>query len=85
MPSFRSFLESLADATGRRVLRAAEVETTALGAAYFAGLAAGVWPDAASAVATAAPPDAIEPRSDAGARAERRGAWQRAIERIRSA
>ncbi len=34
-----------ADVTGVEVVRSAQVETTALGAAYLAGLAVGVWPD----------------------------------------
>lgn len=79
-----AFVAALADATGRTVSRAAETETTALGAAYFAGLATGVWPDAAAAVGTAAAPTRIEPRIGAAERAARRAEWQRAIARVRS-
>jgi glycerol kinase len=78
-----AFVAALADATGRTVSRAAETETTALGAAYLAGLATGVWPDAGAAVATAATPTRIEPRIDAGEREKRRAEWRRAIERVR--
>jgi glycerol kinase len=78
-------LETLADLTGRCVLRAAETETTALGAAYLAGLAGGLWPDAASAVGTAAAPLAVEPRADAEQRERRRAEWRRALARVSSA
>lgn len=80
-----AFVAALADATGRSVSRAAETETTALGAAYFAGLATGVWPDAEAAVATAAAPTRIESRIGARERAARRAQWQRAIARVREA
>src|SRR5690606_21686962 len=39
------FLQIQADVLGRPVVRPAEVETTALGAAFVAGLATGVWSD----------------------------------------
>lgn len=78
-----AFVAALADATGRTVARAAETETTALGAAYLAGLASGVWPDAATAVATAAAPSCVDPRIDATERATRRAEWARAIARVR--
>jgi len=81
----RAFVASLADATGRVVLRAHEVETTALGAAWLAGLAVGFWRDPAEAVATSAPPAPFAPRADADRRAAERAAWARAIERVRSA
>ena len=47
--SANNFLMSFqSDILGCRVLRPAVVETTALGAAYLAGITAGVWPDAES-------------------------------------
>lgn len=76
-------LQALADFGGRRLRRAAEVETTALGAAYLAGLATGVWASPAEACACAAPPTTVEPALDAAARAERREAWRHAVERAR--
>jgi len=79
----RAFLQTLADATGRVLLRASESETTAIGAGLLAGLASGVWRDPADAIAALAPPVAIEPRSDAAARTRAREAWSRAIERVR--
>jgi len=79
-----AFVAALADALGREVWRAAEIETTALGAAYLAGLAVGVWRSAEEAVATAAAPTRIAPRIPDGQRRERRAAWQRAVERAQS-
>jgi glycerol kinase len=79
-----AFVAVLADALGREVWRAAETETTALGAAYLAGLAVGVWRSAEEAVATAAAPERIAPRIGDEERAHRRGSWQRAVERARS-
>jgi glycerol kinase len=46
------FCQFLADVLDARVERPAEVETTALGAAFLAGLATGVWPDLAAVAAT---------------------------------
>jgi glycerol kinase len=80
-----ALLAALAEATGRTVSRAAETETTALGAAYFAGLATGVWRDAESAIATAVAPTCIEGRMGATERAARRAVWKRAIARVREA
>jgi glycerol kinase len=77
-------LARLADLSGRELDRAAETETTALGAAYLAGLAVGVWPDPASARATAAPPARFAPRIGDGERAPQRASWQRAPERVRA-
>ncbi len=79
-----ALLAALANALGREIWRAAETETTALGAAYLAGIATGVWRSAEAAVATAAPASRIAPAIGAGERAARRGQWQRALERSRS-
>ena len=63
--------------------RAAELETTALGAAFLAGLATGVWRTPAEACATADAPALVTPACDAATRAERRAAWRRTVERAR--
>ena len=76
-------LQALADLSGRVLQRAAEVETTALGAAYLAGLATGVWASPAEACARTTPPAIVEPALDAAARDARRDAWRRAVERAR--
>jgi glycerol kinase len=74
-------LQTLADLTDRTLLRAAEVETTALGAAFLAGLATGVWRTPDEACARAAAPAAVTPALEPTARAERRAEWQRAVGR----
>jgi glycerol kinase len=79
-----AFLAALADALGREIWRAAETETTALGAAYLAGLATGVWHSAEEAVATAAPPRRVAPQIGDDERSGQRSRWRRAIERARS-
>jgi glycerol kinase len=72
----------IADLSGRSLLRAAETETTALGAAFLAGLAVGVYPDP-TACRAAAPARSFEPLIDPGRRGEERAAWARAVERAR--
>ena len=46
------FCQFLADVVDARVERPAQIETTALGAAYLAGLASGVWPDLEAVAST---------------------------------
>ncbi len=77
-------LQALADASGRVLCRAAELETTALGAAWLAGLATGVWGSPAAAAATAAAATRIEPRSDAAQRAEQRALWRRELAHVQA-
>jgi glycerol kinase len=72
-----------ADLAGIPVRRAAVQETTALGAAYLAGLAEGLWasPEAVNARWTA---DAsFEPAMAPDERARRLAEWRRAVERSR--
>jgi glycerol kinase len=71
------------DVLGVPVVRPRTVETTALGAAYLAGLATGVWPDRASIARTWAAERRFEPSAGAADLAARRGAWDRAVERAR--
>lgn len=72
-----------ADLLGVPVRRAAVQETTALGAAYLAGLAEGVWASPAEAAAAWHEDAAFTP-SMPGAEVERRvGEWRRAVERAR--
>jgi glycerol kinase len=58
-------------------------ETTALGAAYLAGLAEGVWSSTAEITANWRLDATFEPRVDAAALDVRHGAWHRALERSR--
>lgn len=76
-------LQSLADLTGREVQRAAEVEATAVGAAFLAGLALGTWSSARECLALAAPAARVTPRLSASERAAERDAWRAALARIR--
>jgi glycerol kinase len=76
-----------ADLLGVPVVRPQVTETTALGAAYLAGLAAGFWssPGDLRARRAAAATDArFEPRMDAAERAARRDEWRRAVERAKN-
>jgi glycerol kinase len=72
-----------ADVLGVPVVRPQVTETTALGAAYLAGLAAGFWSGPEELRARRQNDVRFEPRMDATERAERRGRWQRAVERAK--
>jgi glycerol kinase len=74
----------LADILDRPVERPAVVETTALGAAYLAGLAAGVY-ESLDAVASAWRLERrFEPRMPPGDRQRLLDGWRRAVARVRS-
>ena len=77
-------LQMQADFAGMPVTRPANVETTAMGAAYLAGIQAGIW-DGPEEVAGLWQPDrTFEPSMGAGERSERLSAWHEAIARARS-
>jgi glycerol kinase len=72
-----------ADLLGVPVVRPLVTETTALGAAYLAGLATGFW-DGPDAVRAKRQNDVhFEPRMDAAESQERRALWHRAVERAK--
>lgn len=72
-----------ADLLGTPVVRSAVGETTALGAAYAAGLAQGVW-DSLETVGRHWTSDrTFEPAMPAAEREARYGGWRRAVERAR--
>ena len=71
----------LADMLVAPVERPANVETTALGAAFLAGLATGVWSDLAALEATWSADRQFEPKMDAGLRGELVAGWQKAVAR----
>jgi len=77
-------LQTLADFGGRRVDRAREFETTALGAAQLAGLAVGAFASPDECRATLAAPLRFEPGLDDAPRAHRRSRWAEAIARART-
>ncbi len=73
-----------ADVLGVPVVRPRLTETTALGAAYLAGLATGFWAGPDELRAKRQGDVRFEPRMDANERAERRGRWQRAVDRSKN-
>ena len=73
-----------ADVLGVPVVRPRVTETTALGAAYLAGLATSFWPSPDELRSKRHDDVRFEPRIDAGERAARRAQWRRAIDRSKS-
>ncbi|HLW46707.1 MAG TPA: glycerol kinase GlpK [bacterium] len=72
-----------ADLLGVPVVRSSVVETTALGAAYAAGLAQGVWDSLEAVERHCAAGRTFEPAMPAAVRDERYAGWRRAVERAR--
>jgi glycerol kinase len=72
-----------ADILNLPVARPVVIETTALGAAYLAGLGAGVWRSPAIVAERAAIERTFTPAMDEATRAERYAGWRRAVERAR--
>ncbi len=70
-----------ADLLDARVLRPAVAETTSLGAAYAAGLAAGFFPDLAELRGRWRADRTWEPRIEATERERRHADWRKAVER----
>ena len=75
------FCQFLADILQARVERPSELETTALGAAFLAGLATGVWPDLASLSGCWRTTAAFEPAMNPAQRAALIAGWQQALAR----
>jgi glycerol kinase len=73
-----------ADVLGVPVVRPRVTETTALGAAYLAGLATGVWTSPDALRAKLEGDVRFEPKMSATERAERRAQWRRAVERAKA-
>ncbi|HSO30234.1 MAG TPA: glycerol kinase GlpK [Candidatus Sulfomarinibacteraceae bacterium] len=76
-------LQFQADLLGVPVERPVVAETTALGAAYLAGLAVGFWRDTSELEAHWALDRRFEPAMDPSRRAYLRRTWARAVERVR--
>jgi glycerol kinase len=77
-------LQLLADQLGVPVLRGSEIEATARGAAYLAGLAEGVWASLEEVAANWTQAARFEPGPGRGGADARQAAWHRAVERARS-
>jgi glycerol kinase len=73
-----------ADLSGIPVLRPVVRETTALGAAFLAGLAEGVWDGFASLESAWGLDKRFEPQLDGASRTVQRDRWRRAVERARA-
>ncbi len=76
------FLQCQSDILGLPVLQARESESTALGAAFLAGLQVGVWPDVQSLRRLALEPKRFEPRLPAEAQSRRLAEWRRAVKAV---
>lgn len=78
------FLQRLANITGLPVCRPMITETTALGAAFLAGLQVGIYPDLDDISNLWQEAGRFRPAMDAERRDKNYSGWQRALERIKS-
>jgi glycerol kinase len=78
-------MQFLADILGAAVDRPVVMETTALGAAYLAGLQAGLCPDPAGFASTWRLERRFQPAMDTATRARKWAGWQDAVRRVRTA
>ena len=77
-------MQTQADLLGIPVVVPSVTETTALGAAYLAGLGVGFWPDAHSVAAQWQVAKRYEPQIGADEREDCYATWQRAVTRARA-
>ena len=77
-------MQRLADTVGAPVERPQVTETTALGAAFLAGLAAGLWPSLEALSKTWVLDRAFKPTEDTISRDRRYAGWRDAVRRVRS-
>ncbi|MBW7921668.1 MAG: glycerol kinase GlpK [Rubellimicrobium sp.] len=75
-------MQFLADISGRRVECPASPETTALGAAWLAGMRAGVWPGADEFARTWAAERSFAPAMNRVERVRRQDGWRDAVGRV---
>jgi glycerol kinase len=73
-----------ADVLGVPVIRPLNVETTAIGAAFLAGLGCGLWPDQAALTDRSAVERVFEPQIGEAERENRYGIWRLAVDRSRN-
>jgi glycerol kinase len=76
------FLQCQANLLGIAVMQAAHAESTALGAAFLAGLKVGVWPDLESLRKLPDQFHRFEPVLDEAERKRRTALWQRAVQAV---
>ena len=79
MSANRTFVQALADATGRTIEVSPEPEATTVGAGYLAGLATGVWADEDEVSSVFCPKVVVEPAGTFD-----RARWSDAVARARS-
>ncbi len=77
-------MQFLADITGAPVARPVVQETTALGAAWLAGMRAGIYPDQAGFAKTWALDRRFDPAMDGATRDTRVAVWKDAVKRTLS-
>ncbi|MGJ3241331.1 MAG: glycerol kinase GlpK [Opitutales bacterium] len=77
-------LQFQSDLLQSRVIRPKSIETTALGAAYLAGLAVGYWESREAIASNWAQDVAIEPRADPETMQALQAGWEKAVERSRN-
>ena len=70
-----------ADILGSPVVRPRNLQTTAAGAAFLAGIGAGVWKDPEEIRGSWRPQNTFKPKMDEAARAHALAKWTRAVER----
>jgi glycerol kinase len=78
----RWFLQCQADLLGRPVFAAQQQESTALGAAFLAGLQVGVWPDLAALSALTGTGERYLPLWDDARRSRKLTQWHRAVKTV---
>jgi glycerol kinase len=76
-------MQMQADVLGRSVVRPGYTETTALGAAYLAGLGAGLWPDTDAVAGRWRAERAFTPLMDGARRDRMVRQWRKGVERAR--
>jgi glycerol kinase len=83
MSANATFLQALADVSGRRVEVAPVTECTTLGAAYMAGMELGVWRDEKDVASSWRPSRVVDPHLGDDERAASRKRWLAARDRAR--
>jgi glycerol kinase len=76
------FLQCQANTLGIPILQAAQSESTALGAAFLAGLKVGVWPDLQALRSLAKEARRFEPALPEAERHERLAVWRKAVQAV---
>lgn len=81
MTSNDLLMQMQADLLGARIVRPCEIETTALGAAFAAGIGAGLWKDTADIARLVSPDAQWEPNMEKTQRDAAYLQWNKAVER----